>query len=121
MQHVPHAHARRVRHHDEAQVRGRLVVVQLVLAGAVRDEGVVVAAELADHVAEGEDGTEDQLRIVGGAAGVGGGVGLEPGLCVDAFGWGSLVLEQSWWAGGMAGEGEGGKTGSRRAGELGME
>ena len=92
MQHISHAHAPRVRHHDEAQVRGRLVVVQLVLSRAVRDEGVVVAAELADHVAEGEDGAEDELGIVGGAARVGGGVGLEPGFGVDAFRWRLLVL-----------------------------
>lgn len=112
MQHVPHAHGGSVGQQDEAQVRGRLVVVQTVLAGAVADEGVVVAAELAHHVAQAEDGAEDELRVVAraadgpGAAGLllrrrglgagrrawrrwgqGGLRGREPFLGVDAFGW----------------------------------
>lgn len=45
--------------------------MQLVLGGAVADEGVVVAAELAGHVAQGEDGAEDELGVVGGGARVG--------------------------------------------------
>ncbi len=39
--------------------------MQLVLGGAEGDEGVVVAAELAHHVAQAEDGAEDQLGVVG--------------------------------------------------------
>lgn len=64
MQHIPHAGRRGIGNHDEAQVGGRLVKVQLVLARPVADEGVVVAAELAGHVAEGEDGAKDELGIV---------------------------------------------------------
>lgn len=64
MQHIPHAGRRSIGNHDEAQVGGRLVKVQLVLARPVADEGVVVAAELAGHVAEGEDGAKDELGIV---------------------------------------------------------
>lgn len=66
MQHIAHAHGAGIREEDEAQVRGGLVEVQLVLGGAVADEGVVVAAELADHVAQGEYGAEDELSIVAG-------------------------------------------------------
>lgn len=89
MQHVAHARRPGIRNHDEAQVGGRLVKVQLVLARAVADEGVVVAAELADHVAEGEDGAEDELCVVG-AGGQDGGrgagdLGGHPGFDVDAF------------------------------------
>jgi hypothetical protein len=47
--------------------------VQLVLRGAVADEGVVVTAELTRHVAQGEEGTEDELSVVGRAAGARGG------------------------------------------------
>ena len=50
--------------HDKLHARGRLVVVQLVLAGAVGEEGVVGAAELGDEVAQGEDETEDELLVV---------------------------------------------------------
>lgn len=90
MQHIPHAGRARVRKHDEAKVCGRLVEMQLVLPRAVADEGVVVAAELADHVAEGEDGSEDELGVVrgGGQDGRGSGaLGRHPRLDVDAFGW----------------------------------
>lgn len=89
MQHVAHTQSRRIGQEDEAQVGGRLVVVKLVVCGAEADEGVVIAAELAHHVAEGEDGTEDELGIVGGRGEVGRGavVGGEPGFGVDAFGW----------------------------------
>ena len=68
MQHVPHAQGARVGQQHEAEVAGRLVEVQLVLRGAVADEGVVVAAELARHVAQREDGAEDQLGVVGAGA-----------------------------------------------------
>jgi hypothetical protein len=54
--------------------------VQLVLARPVADEGVVVAAELAGHVAEGEDGSEDELGVVG-AGGYGGRGGFLVGRC----------------------------------------
>lgn len=90
MQHIPHAGRARVGKHDEAEVGGRLVEVQLVLPRAVADEGVVVTAELADHVAEGEDGSEDELGVVrgGGQDGRGSGaLGGHPRLDVDAFGW----------------------------------
>lgn len=90
MQHIPHTRRARVRKHDEAKVCGRLVEMQLVLPRAVADEGVVVAAELADHVAEGEDGSEDELGVVrrGGQDGRGSGaVGRHPRLDVDALGW----------------------------------
>lgn len=74
MQHIPHARRRGICNHDEAKVGGRLVEVQLVLARPVADEGVVVAAELAGHVAEGEDGSEDELGVIraGGYDGRGG-------------------------------------------------
>lgn len=65
--------------------------MQLVLPGAIADKGVVLAAEFARHVAEGEDGAEDEFGVVGaGDVGVGGGGvgGREPGLVVDAFRWG---------------------------------
>ena len=99
MQHVAHAQRGRVGEDDEAQVGGGLVKVQLVLRGAVADEGVVVAAELADHVAQGKDGAEEELGVVGRrrrGCGVGcGGIGVgwvcgrgEPGLGVDALGCG---------------------------------
>lgn len=108
MQHIAHAHDPGVREHDKAQTAGGLVKVQLVLAGPEADEGVVVAAELAGHVAQLEDGAEDELGVVvfarlagrrcgGRAAGEGGVVvgagdgavgGLgEPFLGVDAFRW----------------------------------
>jgi len=50
MEHVAHAEGARLSQHGKAQVRGRLVVVELVVGGPVRDEGVVVATELAHHV-----------------------------------------------------------------------
>lgn len=40
--------------------------MQAVLAGPVADEGVVLAAELADHVAQTEDGAEDELGVIVG-------------------------------------------------------
>lgn len=80
MQHIPHARRRGIGNHDEAKIRGRLVKVQLVLARPVADEGVVVAAELAGHVAEGEDGSEDELGVVG-AGGYGGRGGFLVGRC----------------------------------------
>jgi len=55
-----------IRHHDEPQISERLVVVKLVVFRPVRDEAVVVAAELADYVAQGEYGPENELRIVAG-------------------------------------------------------
>lgn len=64
VQHVAHARRGRVGQEDESQVGRRLVVVQLVLARAEADKGVVVAAELACHVAEREDGAEDELGVV---------------------------------------------------------
>jgi len=64
MEHVPHARRRRVGEHHEPQAACRLVVVELVLPRAVADEGVVVAAQLAHHAAEREDGAEDELRVV---------------------------------------------------------
>lgn len=66
MQHVAHARRVRLRQEGKPQIARRLVVVQLVLAGAEADEGVVVAAELAGHVAQGEDGTEDQFGVIVG-------------------------------------------------------
>lgn len=50
--------------HDKLQPRGRLIVVELVFAGAVAEEGIVLAAELVRHVAEGEDQAEDELRVI---------------------------------------------------------
>ena len=64
MQHVAHAQDGGVGEHDEPRIAGRLVIVQFVLAGAEADEGVVVAAKLAHHVAQREDGSEDELGIV---------------------------------------------------------
>lgn len=93
MQDVAHTRRGRVGEQDEAQIGGCLVKVQLVVGGAVADEGVVVAAELADHVAQGKDGAEDELGVVGGGGRLGrhrslpGRRGGEPGLGIDAFGW----------------------------------
>lgn len=42
--------------------------MQLVLAGAEAYEGVVITTELPDHVAEGEDGAEDELGVIGGVS-----------------------------------------------------
>ena len=70
--------------HNELEICWRLVVVQFVLAGAVGDEAsrvspwrclrrsgagilVVRSTKLANHVAQREDGPEDQLCIVGRA------------------------------------------------------
>lgn len=80
MQHIPHARRRGIRYHDKAKVGGRLVEMQLVLARAVADKGIVVAAELAGHVAEGEDGSEDELGVIR-AGGYGGRGGDSGGLC----------------------------------------
>lgn len=66
MQDVAHAGGAGLGQEGEAQVGRGLVVVQLVLGGAVADEGVVVAAELARHVAQGEDGAKDELGVVAG-------------------------------------------------------
>ena len=66
MEHIAHAQGGRVGQHDEPQVACCLVKVQLVLSRAVADECVVFTAELAHHVAEREDGAEDQLGIVAG-------------------------------------------------------
>jgi hypothetical protein len=51
--------------HDKLHARRCLVVVQLVFASAVGEEGVVVAAELGDHVAQGEDEAKHELLVVG--------------------------------------------------------
>ena len=64
VQHIAHAHRTRVGDDDEAQVGGRLVEMQLVVGGAVAHECVVVTAELANHVAEGEDGAENEFGVV---------------------------------------------------------
>jgi hypothetical protein len=66
MQHIPHTHGARVRQEDKSQIRRRLVKVKLIVPGPIAYEGVIVTAELADHVAQGEDGSEDELCIVGG-------------------------------------------------------
>jgi hypothetical protein len=52
--------------------------VQLVVGGTVAHEGVVVTAELADHVAEREDGAKDEFGVIGGR-----GRGMGGGLAVD--------------------------------------
>lgn len=64
VQDVAHARRGRVGQQNEPQVGGGLVKVQLVLPRPVADEGVVVAAELARHVPQGEDGAEYELRVV---------------------------------------------------------
>jgi hypothetical protein len=38
--------------------------MELVFASAVGEKGVVVAAELGDQVAQGEDETKDELLVV---------------------------------------------------------
>ena len=73
MQDIPHAHRARVGQHDEAQIRRCLVKVHLVVAGAIADKGVVLPAELAHHVAQGEDGAEDELGVVRGGGRLKGG------------------------------------------------
>ncbi len=65
MEDVSHAHGTRVGEEHEAQVRGGLIEVELVVCGTVGDEGIVVAAQLANHVAEGEDCAEDELGVIG--------------------------------------------------------
>jgi hypothetical protein len=50
--------------HDKLHARGRLVVVQLVFAGAVGQKGVVFAPELLHHGAQREDQAVDQLLVV---------------------------------------------------------
>jgi hypothetical protein len=50
--------------HDELHAGGCFVVMKLVLAGAIGEEGVVIAAELGDHIAQGEDEPEDELLVV---------------------------------------------------------
>lgn len=52
MQNIPHAQGAGLGQKGEAQVGGGLVVVELVVGGAVGEEGVVVAAELAHHIAQ---------------------------------------------------------------------
>lgn len=75
VQHIPHTHRPRIRNHDKPQIRWCLVVVELVLARPVGDEGVVVAAELTDHVAKGEDGSEDEFGVIAGGGGARRGTG----------------------------------------------
>lgn len=100
MQDIPHTRRLRVGEEGKAQVGGGLVVMQLVLPGSVADEGVVLAAELARHVAQGEDGSEDEFGVVG-AGDVGAGRGWasrgEPGLGVDAFGWWGGMMQWLVW------------------------
>lgn len=69
MQHIAHTQGGRVGEEDKAQVRRRLIVVQAVLPRAERDEGVILAAELAHNVAQGKDGAKDELGVVLGAGG----------------------------------------------------
>lgn len=99
-----------VREHDELHAGSSLVVMELVFAGAVGQEGSVVPSEFLDHVPEREDETEDQLLVIGvriglahsglaiagyagprlrarGLATGGGGPG-SPSSAVDAFSWG---------------------------------
>lgn len=64
MQHIPHARRRGICYHYEAKVGRRLVEMQLILAGPVANEGVVVAAELAGHVTERENGSEDEFGVI---------------------------------------------------------
>lgn len=80
MQHISHTHGRGIRQQDKAQVGRGLVVVQAVLGRTVGDEGVVLAAQLAHHIPQAEDGAEDKLGVVLGTGrrlaatdGVGGG------------------------------------------------
>lgn len=40
--------------------------MKLVLPRTIADEGVVVTAQLANHVAQREYGSEDELSVVGG-------------------------------------------------------
>lgn len=96
MQDIPHAHGGGIRQHDKPQVGGCLVVVHAVLAGAVADEGIILAAELAHDVAQTEDGAKDELGIVGGAG--------------DLFG-GGAVGGRRWFAG------HGGRRGGLRGWE----
>lgn len=121
MQHGAHVADARVRQQDQFELGRGFEVVQFVLGGAVGEELVGGAAELADHAAEGEDGAEDEFGVVfefegafggdgeggfwgGGGGGVveegvaggvaGGGGRGGPALGVDAFGWEELKLEE---------------------------
>lgn len=67
MQDIPHAHGGGIRQHDESQVGRGLVVVHAVLAGAIADEGIVFAAQLAHDIAQTKDGAKDEFGIVRGA------------------------------------------------------
>jgi hypothetical protein len=66
--------------HDELHAGGRFVVMKLVLAGAIGEKGIVIAAELGDQVAQGEDEPEDELLVVRLREGLadGGSVAIEP-------------------------------------------
>ena len=69
MQHVPHIRRPHIRQHDKLDTRRRLVVMQLILARPIRDEGVVLPPELAHHVPQREDRAEDEFGVVlGGEA-----------------------------------------------------
>lgn len=61
--------------------------MKFVMCCAVADESIVVTAELADHISEGEDGAEDEFRIIGRGAGLVRLAGRrKPGFGVDALG-----------------------------------
>lgn len=117
MEDVAHAEGAGLGQQGEAQVRGRLVVVQLVVGGAEGDEGVVVAAQLAHHVAQAEDGAEDELGVVAAliAPRLGG-----DGLCRDRLRWadaiGLLLVLVGSGSGGAGGSGDERCRGSRRCG-----
>jgi hypothetical protein len=108
--HVAHA---RVGEHDELELCGRLKVMHLVLARAIRQERIVVPAQLADNAAQREDGSEDELGVVFDCEGfacygwhvaiaerVGGGITLDgrfgPALGVYALGWAASALSCTW-------------------------
>ena len=64
VQHIPHAQCPGVCQKHQSQIGWRLVKVQLVLGSPVAYEGVIVAPQLAGHVAKREDGAEDELGVV---------------------------------------------------------
>ena len=71
MKYIPHTHGPSIRQENKSQIGRRLVKVKLVVRGPVAYEGVIVTAELADHVAQREDGSENELCVVGGVGGFG--------------------------------------------------
>lgn len=64
MQHIPHVQRLRIRQHHKLDTRRRLIVMQLVLSRPIRNEAIIWTSQLANHIPQREDRSEDELRIV---------------------------------------------------------